>query len=340
MANATGYAGGGSTLSITDVENLTLTLNKSTVHENDGPNAAELTVRRSNSDLGSPLQVSLASSLLGELSFPATVQIPANASSVTIPIGAVDDTLLDGLKNGSLVASAGGYVEGAVTIRVEDAESLLLQLDRSSISENGGQIVGTVRRSNTDTESALSVIIGSNAVSRLSYPATVVIPSGSQSANFTIVAVDDQVLQGDVQVELQASKSGYTSAMASFQLRDLETLELDLTNAQIAEKMGTTQLIVSRSDVDSPNALQVQLSVDRSDLVQIPASVTIPARQRSVSVSLVAIDDFLFDGDATLKITATAAAFKVPNRTLSSSTKRPRSREPTLAIRWMSTTTR
>ncbi len=63
------------------------------------------TVRRFNTDLSSPLTVTLSSLDTTEATVPTTVVIPAGADRVTFPITAVDDDLLDGTQNVTIVAT-------------------------------------------------------------------------------------------------------------------------------------------------------------------------------------------------------------------------------------------
>jgi hypothetical protein len=54
-----------------------------------------LTVTRTGTSLANALLVNLASSDTSEVTLPASVTIPANQSSTTVSISAVDDALFD-----------------------------------------------------------------------------------------------------------------------------------------------------------------------------------------------------------------------------------------------------
>ena len=106
---AAGYVDGAAELDVTDSETLTLTINAASISENGG--AAIGTVTRGNTDTDQALVVELASSDTTEALVPASVTVPAHASSATFEITARDDRLLDGTQVSAISSSAVGYVE-------------------------------------------------------------------------------------------------------------------------------------------------------------------------------------------------------------------------------------
>ncbi len=151
-ASATGYGGGSTGIDVTDNDVLTLSvsLNKSSILETAGANAATGTVTRNSADLSSQLIVTLTSADTTEVTLPATVTIPAGQASATFTLSAVDDLLVDGTQTVSMTASATNYNAGTATIDVTDNDSLTLTLnfDKSSFAENAGAsaATGTITR--------------------------------------------------------------------------------------------------------------------------------------------------------------------------------------------------
>ena len=88
---------------------LSVAVSPGSVAENAGANAAVGTVTRTG-DLSQPLVVTLSSSDTSEATAPTTVSILANQSSANFRVDAVDDSILDGVQNVSITASAPGYV--------------------------------------------------------------------------------------------------------------------------------------------------------------------------------------------------------------------------------------
>ena len=170
---------------------LSVSLPAGGVSEAAGAAAGTGTVTRSGGDLPGPLTVTLTSSDTSEATVPATVTIPADQDSVTFPITAVDDALLDGTQTVTITASAHGCLSGAQTLAVTDYETLSVGIVPQWISENGGTATATVTRSNTDIGSAVTVSLAASPASAASVPATVTIPANKSSATFTVTAVDD-----------------------------------------------------------------------------------------------------------------------------------------------------
>lgn len=93
------------------------------VAESDGPGAAQLTVTRTGST-AAPLAVTLAISGTNALAYdgPNPFSIPAGQSSVTVPLRAVDNDLLDGDKTATLILTAPAAIAAQTTVQVRDDE--------------------------------------------------------------------------------------------------------------------------------------------------------------------------------------------------------------------------
>lgn len=107
---------------VNDHETLTVSITTPTFAEVGGSSTA--TVTRSNTNIGSPLVVTLASSDTSEATVPTTVTIPANQASASFTITAVDDAIFDGTRSAVISGAAAGYlsVNGTVFV-VSDQDS-------------------------------------------------------------------------------------------------------------------------------------------------------------------------------------------------------------------------
>ena len=96
-ASAGGYFDGTDSVDVLDVDVPTLTVDvlADSISENAGDSATQVIITR-NTDTTSPLVVSLLSDDVSEASVPPTATIPAGQTSVTVPVGAVDDLIFDG----------------------------------------------------------------------------------------------------------------------------------------------------------------------------------------------------------------------------------------------------
>ncbi len=70
---------------------------------------------------------------------PTSIVIPSGQTSISFPLSAVDDNLLDGTQSLELRASAAGYVSGTRAVEVRDAEQITLSLSKSSVAETAGR---------------------------------------------------------------------------------------------------------------------------------------------------------------------------------------------------------
>ena len=306
-ASSAGYSNGTRTIDVTDSVFLTLTFTASSFSENGGSTSA--TVTRSNTNIGSPLTVQLLSSDPSEGSGPATVTIPADQSSVTFTVNAVDDTLLDGTQSVTFTASAAGYISGTRNIDVTDAESLSVSIASSSISENGGTTAGTVTRSNSDVTLPLTVTLLSSDTSAATVPATVTIPANQASVNFTILAVDDTLLDGKQTAMISASSVGYASEIQTLEVTDAESISIVVNALSISEFGGTSTGTITRSNTDIGQPLTVNLQSSDSGEAVVATTVTIPAGESSATFTISAVDDRLLDGSQAVVITAAAVGY-------------------------------
>lgn len=307
---ATDHVAGSDNLNVTDddVATLTLSLDEDVISENGG--TAFGTITR-NTDSANELVVTLTIDDPSEASVPATVTIPAGSAVVTFPLNAVDDSIVDGTQTATISATVTGYLDGVDSIDVtdDDVAELTLSISPVSINENGGTATGTVTR-NTDTSTELIVSLNSNDTSEADVPTTVTIPAGQASATFPIVAVDDAIVDGTQTVTILATATGFVDANDSIDVTDDDIPGFTVTIAPttISENGGSATGTVTRN-TDTTAALVVSLTSNDTTEATVPATVTIPAGQASVSFTIDAADDAIVDGTQTATITAGAAGF-------------------------------
>ncbi|QDV67282.1 hypothetical protein Poly24_09750 [Rosistilla carotiformis] len=203
---------------------LLLTVNRSSINENAGAGAAELTISRGTASTAASQTVSLSSSDRSEAVVPTSVTIPAGQSSVVVPVTAIDDNLLDGDQDVRFVASASGFDDSEVGLVVNDVESIIASLNVSEISEDelAGGLALTVRRSNTDTQSAIVVQVSGDPSGTLGIGSTVTIPAGQQQVVVPLTGEDDTLQQGPRTLKLNFTTDLYLAATTELLVRDDE----------------------------------------------------------------------------------------------------------------------
>ncbi len=298
-AGATGYFGSQSTLEVQDHELLTLQLDVSQFPENAELNAASATVTRGNTDWEQPLTVHISNGDTSELVLPAEVTIPAGQSAATFPVHTVDDTLLDGLQEVVIGAAAEGYVGAQQLVEVADYETLTLAVDQHQVRENDGVGVATVTltRGNSDIDLPLVVLLSGDE-SEIGMPASVTIPAAAATVQFSIDAVDDDLLDGTQTVILHPLADGYAEFDETIDVTDHEVLTISVTDTVLLESDGQAARIatIARSNTDVDLPLLVAIANNDGSEIAIPLNATIPAGQASVEVPVDAVDDALLDG--------------------------------------------
>jgi uncharacterized repeat protein (TIGR02543 family) len=183
---------------------------------------------------------------------------------------------------------------------------LSLEIEQASILENGGTSNATVSRLSSAGD--LVVNLSSNDTSEATVPAFVIIFDGETSADFTIAAADDALVDGTQTVTITASAVGNPDAVDTIDVTDDEvailTLNIDAASIGESDGAGATTATVTRNS-DTTNAIIVNLSSDDTSEADVQATVTIPAGQStSPSFDIDAIDDSVVDGTRTVTLTA------------------------------------
>ncbi|MDP6442911.1 MAG: hypothetical protein QF805_03875, partial [Pirellulaceae bacterium] len=296
-------------LDVVDAEQLTLSIDMTSIAENAGPNAAVGTLTRSDVDTNVAVSVTLLHDDPSEVDTQTVFTIPGDQSSIQFPIHAVDDDLLDGTQTVNFAVSSFGFLGDAATLDVTDFETLSVVIDEDSIGENGGTSSATVTRSNTDNAAPLLVTIGDDDPSELSHPATVTIPANEASAAFTLTGVDDALLDGTQTVTVTGSASGYEVVSDTIDVTDHETLTLTLADSAISENGGVTTATVTRSNTDIASPLLVSIVNPDATEISTASTVTIPATELSADFTVNAVDDTIFDGTVPVTLTVDALGY-------------------------------
>jgi hypothetical protein len=221
-ASALGFGNGTTQVEVADYEVISGTVNQANVNENVGSSLLTWTLSRSNTDQSLPLVLQLSSSDTTELVVPATATIPAGSPSITIPLVVQDDSILDGTITVTLLASAAGYRSNVNIVSVLDVESLQLIVDRAQLNEQTpvDTTRATVNLSFPAPAGGYVVQLTPSKTGQLSLPSSVTVPSGAQSVQFDLSAVDDFAVEGTMSVELLAAGTGVSSAAVDLWIED------------------------------------------------------------------------------------------------------------------------
>ncbi|MBI1313173.1 hypothetical protein GC176_17925, partial [bacterium] len=294
---------------------LLLTIDPMTIAENDGASAATATLTRTG-DLSAPLTVTISIDDTSEAGTVSEVTIPANASSVSFAIDAVDDAQADGTQTVTLTASAVGFDPVTAQLGVTDNDTVGF-----SVTESGGTTeVGEAGTSDSVSVVLLSqpasdvvVIVASSDLSEATVsPGELTFTSSNwdQPQSITVTGVDDPVLDGSqssmLTFHVDSVRSDAAFAALSDQTVSVTTLDDDVAGFQLtggpltvneAGSTATFQIALTAQPLSSV-VLSVgsndatESAVDRTLVTFLPGEWNIPQM-----ITVTGLDDPAIDGD-------------------------------------------
>ena len=162
------------------------------------------------------MTVSLLSNEINKLTVPATVTIPAGATSATFPVTVVNDEQIDGNETATITASASGFQSGSDSAVVVDdnVPTLSLTLAETTVSEAAGAdaTTGTVSIASPASQ-PITIVLASSDTTAATVPTSVVIDAGQESASFPIAAVNNGLDIGDQTAIITASVETYAGVV-------------------------------------------------------------------------------------------------------------------------------
>jgi uncharacterized protein DUF1566/Big-like domain-containing protein/List-Bact-rpt repeat protein len=183
-------------------------------------------------------------------------------------------------------------VNSTVTANFEE-NILELTIDPEIISENGGTATGTVTR-NSGSTGDLTVNLSSDDTSEATVPATVIIPGGSSSANFTISAVDDSAIDGTQTATVSVSATQYTGDSATLEITndDIAGFTVHPTSLTIEEDSTGIFAVILDAEPDSDVVFNLTSS-NTADATVNTATLTFTAANWDDAqiVTITAVDD-------------------------------------------------
>jgi hypothetical protein len=189
-----------------------------------------------NASATSPVAVTVAltSSDTTELTVPASVTLPANASSATFTVTVVNDILFDGTQNATLTASATRWTSGSAVVAVTDNDPPpTFTLYTTTLAEGGTSTTNYVELASAPA-SALTLDLTSSDTSVMTVPATLTISAGSTYSYFTTSAPENSISTGTRYATLSVSAAGYRS-VGNF----VSVTENDASGFRISNITGT-----------------------------------------------------------------------------------------------------
>ncbi|MBB4110697.1 beta strand repeat-containing protein, partial [Pedobacter zeae] len=321
------------TINITD--NTTATVTVAATKDGAEPGTAgEFTFTLSNvstSDTQITYSVTgTATSGLDYTSIGTTVTIPAGQTSVRVSVPVLDDNIAEGTETVILTMAAAtsnpSITASTVpaTVNITDNDTSVATITAGTSGSENGPVNGsfTVTLSNPSSQpTTITYTLGGTATEGSDYSAivtkTITIPAGQTTGTITIPVLTDNIVEGTETVVATLTVSGnptvtVSNTPATINITDNTTATVTVAATKDGAEPGTAgEFTFTLSNVSTSDT-QITYSVtgtatSGSDYTSIGTTVTIPAGQSSVRVSVPVLDDNIAEGTETVILTMAAA---------------------------------
>ena len=247
-----------------------LALSSRYVVNGDAPSA---TVTLANPAPPGGTVVNLSSSLPNLVTVPASVTVPAGATTATFTINTAATPLVTTDTPARVTAT--GVGQNALTV-----SPLLAALFVTPGSILGGASANALIMLNENAKSGGAVVALSSSSGSMTVPATVTVPQGTSQATFSI---------GSSAVA-SATAGTITATLYGASARSSLTLQPALTSFSVSPTSapggaGAT-LVLYLGALAPPGGWQVNLSSSNPSVVSVPSTVTVPAGSRYLQVPI------------------------------------------------------
>jgi uncharacterized repeat protein (TIGR01451 family) len=285
------------------------------VDEGSGPHTGRVLLHYAPE---APLTLALSATAGTPLLLPASVSVPAGATSADFTYSVAEDDVLTLTRTTSVTATAPGLASTAGSVAVLDNEAHSVTLNLPAVVREGESPSNNATLT-LQPAPAIPVTIGiaANPSGQLSLPTTLAVPAGQSEVAFAVFAINDSLIDGSATVLVQATAPGLNPVSATTIAADNDNPNLILdvqVAASIQEGRTSSGTLVINGTLLEPLVISLQVPGDSS--VTVPASVTINPGQQWVSFPITVADNALPDGTRTVPLVASAAGFNTTTRNL------------------------
>lgn len=214
--------------------------------------------------------------------------------------------LIPGANLGELAAAIGNNTAQSETV-CDITKKLRVELPSAAIEENNTSLIRCklYRSGSWANEQVFS--LRADKPERLNVPESVTIPAGQSGGTFYIRAIDNEVLDVDSIVTITIAGNGYEAITGEVGILDNELPTLTLTTSKTELTEGESFTLTVERELVKDTPLTVYLTCDHQSRFSFLNQIVIPAGEKSVSVSVKAIDDDLPDVTISAEFVVTAA---------------------------------
>jgi len=274
---------------------------------------------------GNPLTVYVSTDKSSQMSFPSTVEIPGGLGEVKLPVVITDDNIPEITGTVKLMIRSEGYssVSSSTVILDDDIPVLELELANDTVAESGGPYAttATIRRTQP-RNSRIKVNISTDIANALYFPASITLNANEMAKQFNVGVIDNTLVDGFRDINITGSvyisscgcsasseSGGKVTARLTIIDNDGPSFTVTVNPASWKEGIDDAgKVTIFRNTGTSGNQI-VNLSVNDTSELELPATVTIPAGETTVQVSGKTKDDGKEDGNQMVNIKAEAEGF-------------------------------
>ena len=240
---------------------------------------------------------------------PETITIQKGQSGryIYLQVQANNQLDADSVVHFTITDDTQGYVtvEGVVILNDDTYPRIMVAMDAEQLNE-GESTTATISLERASASDLLLTIRPSS--SRLSVPATVLIPAGETTATIIVTGIEDQTVNLNEEMSITVSATGYQAATQLFTLvdNDIPALQLVLAPDIVSESDGPLAVTATiRKTTNIQRAIQVLLYDDSEGEIYYGTSrIEMPAGVEEATLRLGAIDNATVDGERVHTITA------------------------------------
>ena len=188
-------------------------------------------------------------------------------------------------------AAANNTSVSSKTINV--GKKLFIELPQVGIEENNTSLIKCKLSRSGNWAAEETYTLSKSNDDRVDVPVSLTIPKGQSAAYFYARLIDNEVIDQDSVVTINASGNGYDEVEAQLIVVDNEYPDLTITTRKYEITEGENfQLYIEAGGVSS-KPVTLYITCDRSEHFKYPAQVILPAGATSVGVDVTAIEDNL-----------------------------------------------
>lgn len=322
--SASGYVSGSTRLTIVEDELPTICVSLVPADVTEGADIVLQGMVSINTVSTQDIVVKLGSNFSGQIKVPATVTIKAGETSASFNATVVNDETAEIDKEVKITAATTGFNSGSATVLVKDDDLPQVELvfSKEIVSESDGYyaLTATLVRKGGSSE-AITVKLQDVDGIGLILPDAVPMGAGVTSVKFTIGVIDDALANGERTGKVRgtiiiddcgcdastSSNGGMFETTLTVQDNDSPALTVSLSKTVLRE--GGEEKAILTLSTNYVSEQDVVVTLADNELLNLPATITIPAGETSVTCEISAKSDGLTDGTQYTTIIATAEGY-------------------------------